>query len=97
MAHYDYLYEDVTADTIEEGIIWAEYRLVRYKVRVDMVEKDLSTFTLSDTSVNILKNSKEMDEFIMEGIQESIEKMSKLLERVRNGESVTYQEFISAR
>ncbi|UPI13447.1 hypothetical protein [Bacillus phage SBSphiJ7] len=97
MAHYDYLYEDVPADTIEEGIIRAEYRLVGYKVRVDMVEEDLSKFTLSDTSVDILKNSKEMDEFIMEGIQESIEKMSKLLERVRNGESVTYQEFISAR
>ncbi|UPI12463.1 hypothetical protein [Bacillus phage SBSphiJ3] len=98
MAHYDYLYEDVTVDTIEENIFNAKRRIDMYKERVSEVEADLNRYVLlNKTSRDILQNAKEQDELAIRVVRTSVEKMSKLLERVRNGESVTYQEFISAR
>ncbi|QDP43218.1 hypothetical protein Goe27_01960 [Bacillus phage vB_BsuM-Goe27] len=97
MAHYDYLYENVTEKDIKESIASAEIRLEIYRKRVYELEADLHLCPLFETSVDILKNAKEQDESIVGGIQESIEKMTKMLDKIRNGEEILYTELLRVR
>ncbi|WCS69057.1 hypothetical protein Goe25_01940 [Bacillus phage vB_BsuM-Goe25] len=97
MAHYDYLYENVTEKDIKESIASAENRLEIYRRRVYELEADLHLCTLFETSVDVLKNAKEQDESIVRGIQESIEKMTKMLDKIRNGEEILYAELLRVR
>ncbi|AYJ75427.1 hypothetical protein BSP21_092 [Bacillus phage BSP21] len=89
MAHYDDLYEDITEDEIKERISNAERRIDMYKERVSKMEADLSRYALlNKTSRDILQNAKEQDELAIRVVRTSVEKMTRMLKRVRNGEKI---------
>ena len=89
MAHYDDLYEDITEDEIKERISNAERRIDMYKERVSEMEADLNRYALlNKTSRDILQNAKERDELAIRDVRTSVEKMTRMLKRVRNGEKI---------
>ncbi|ATN94437.1 hypothetical protein BSP10_102 [Bacillus phage BSP10] len=89
MAHYDDLYEDITEDEIKERISNAERRIDMYKERVSEMEADLNRYALlNKTSRDILQNAKEQDELAIRVVRTSVEKMTRTLERVLNGEKI---------
>ncbi|UPI11952.1 hypothetical protein [Bacillus phage SBSphiJ6] len=89
MAHYDDLYEDITEDEIKEKISNAERRIDMYKERVSEMEADLNRYALlNKTSRDILQNAKEQDELAIRVVRTSVEKMTRTLERVLNGEKI---------
>lgn len=94
MAHYDDLYEDITEDEIKERISDAERRIDMYKERVSEMEADLSRYALlNKTSRDILQNAKKQDELAMQVVRTSVEKMTRTLKRVRNGEKISVISF----
>lgn len=94
MAHYDDLYEDITEDEIKERISDAERRIDVYKERVSEMEADLNRYALlNKTSRDILQNAKEQDELAMQVVRTSVEKMTRTLKRVRNGEKISVISF----
>lgn len=94
MAHYDDLYEDITEDEIKERISNAERRIDVYKERVSEMEADLNRYALlNKTSRDILQNAKEQDELAMQVVRTSVEKMTRTLKRVLNGEKISVISF----
>lgn len=91
MAHYDDLYEDITEDEIKEKISNAERRIDMYKKRVYEMEEDLKCYgyaLLNKTSRDALQNAKEQEELAIRVVRTSVEKMTRALERVLNGEKI---------
>ncbi|QZA70215.1 hypothetical protein 278BB001_64 [Bacillus phage 278BB001] len=97
MAHYDYLYENVTRDQIEEAIANNERIIKFYEAEIAEIEADLYCCPLNKTSIDVLNRAKTEQEYALESRKTSVEELTKMLNRVDNGEKIIYSEFIGVR